>query len=146
MADSANRRRITLEVFLAAVKEDIRRELRLAGEYIDCAGMVGEEKADRAGGHLPRLAAHAMCRATALAAEVLAAGEIPPAGARSGRRMAVRWPAMEQCRARLDWALRHYRRRLWTARKLGLFRFAGTLLEIVRTTRSQLAEIERVAM
>jgi hypothetical protein len=136
-----NRQALTLREFLAAVNQDIRRELRFADECMERAGLLLWGELPFVGGQFLRCAATAMCNATALAAEVLASGGTPPAGLQRRRRLVPYWPRLQRDPAGLARAVRHYRYRWRAAQRLGLFRFAELFLEILRTKRSQLSDI-----
>jgi len=133
----ANERTLTLQEFLAAVNLDIRRELHFADECLEQAGLWRGKDPSFASAQFLRLAATAMCNATTLAAEVLAAGGTPPAGRQHGRRLVPHWPGTRRRPVRLRQAVRNYRRRWRAAQRLGLFRLAEVFLEIVWTERSQ---------
>ena len=114
---------------IQALNEDIERELRIADEHIVRALSAHSFRKDAAQRHSSSCAAAAMRRATALAAEVLHLGGVPPP-------FAPRDISSSRDRlARASDLFRRYRQRLKTANDLGLLRLEEVLREIIQDFR-----------
>ena len=114
---------------IAALNEDIERELRIADEHIARALSAEGLRAAAVRRHSTACAAAAMRHATALAAEVLHLGGVPPPFAPRD---------MSSSRDRLARAsdlFRRYRQRLKMANDLGLLRLEEVLREIIQDLR-----------
>jgi hypothetical protein len=114
---------------IETLNEDIERELRIADDHIARALSAASLRKDAARRDYSACAAAAMRRATALAAEVLHLGGIPPPCI----------PREIPCsRGRLDRAsdlFGSYRQRLRMANDLGLLRLEEVLREIIQDLR-----------
>lgn len=113
---------------IRALNEDIERELRIADEHIARAMQANGLRQDAARRRSSACAAAAMRHATALAAEVLHLGGVPPLV-----------PTDTLCSrdrlARASDLFRRYRQRLKTANDLGLLRLEEVLREIIQDFR-----------
>lgn len=114
---------------IAALNEDIERELRIAEEHMARASAATSLRKDEARRQSSACAAAAMRHATALAAEVLHLGGVPPPYTPrdlpgSGTRL-----------ARASDLIRRYRKRLRMANDLGLLRLEEVLREIIQDLR-----------
>jgi hypothetical protein len=112
-----------------ALNEDIEDELRIADEHIARAMSAAGLRKDAARRRSIVCAAAAMRHATALAAEVLHLGGVPPPHIPG----AVPRPAGRLARA--SDLFRRYRQRLRMANDLGLLRLEEVLREIIHDLR-----------
>ena len=114
---------------IQALNEDIERELRIADEHIARALSAHSFRKDAVQRYSSVCAAAAMRHATALAAEVLHLGGVPPP-------FAPRDMSSSRDRlARASELFRRYRQRLKTANDLGLLRLEEVLREIIQDFR-----------
>ena len=114
---------------IEALNEDIERELRIADEHIARAWSPHNLGKDAVRSHSCACAAAAMRRATALAAEVLQLGGVPPPCGR------LEMEASADRLARASDLFRRYRQRLKMANELGLLRLEEVLREIIQDLR-----------
>jgi hypothetical protein len=115
---------------IQALNEDIERELRIADEQIAHALSPSSLREDALQRHSSACAAAAMRHATALAAEVLHLGGVPPP-------FIPRDMSCSQDRlVRASDLFRRYRQRLKTANDLGLLRLEEVLREIIQDLRA----------
>jgi len=115
---------------IEALNEDIERELRIADEHIARALSANRLRKDAVRRYSSACAAAAMRHATALAAEVLHLGGVPPPGV----------PREMDCyrddrHAHASDLFRRYRQRLKMANDLGLLRLEEVLREINQDLR-----------
>jgi hypothetical protein len=114
---------------IEALNEDIERELRVSDEHIARALAAGGLRAEAVRRHSAECAAAAMRHATALAAEVLHLGGVPPQFAPRDL------PGSGDRLVRASGLFCRYRQRLRMANDLGLFRLEEALREIIRDLR-----------
>ena len=114
---------------IAALNEDIERELRIADEHIARALSAEGLRKSAVRRHSAACAAAAMRRATALAAEVLHLGGVPPPYIPRDIE-----PPRDRL-ARASELFRRYRQRLKMANDLGLLRLEEVLREIIQDLR-----------
>ena len=114
---------------IQALNEDIERELRIADEHIARALSAHSFRKDAVQRYSSVCAAAAMRHATALAAEVLNLGGIPPPC------IPGEVPCSRERLARASSLFRRYRQRLKTANDLGLLRLEEVLGEIIQDLR-----------
>src|ERR1035441_4446483 len=116
-------------LIIEALNEVIERELRIADRYIARAMSAASLRKDAVRRHSSECAAAAMRHATALAAEVLHLGGVPPS-------YIVRdMPCPRDRLARASDLFHHYRQRLRMANDLGLLRLEEVLREIIQDLR-----------
>ena len=115
---------------IEALNEDIERELRIADEHIARALSADSLRKDTVRSHSSACAAAAMRHATALAAEVLHLGGVPPPC--SPREMHC---YRDDRLAHASDLFRRYRQRLKMANDLGLLRLEEVLREIIQELR-----------
>ena len=115
---------------IQALNEDIERELRIADEHIARALQANSLRQEAVRRRSSACAAAAMRHATALAAEVLHLGGVPPPF--SPRDMSYSRDRL----ARASDLFRRYRQRLQTANDLGLLRLEEVLREIIQDFRA----------
>ena len=121
--------RLCGERLIEALNEDIDRELRIADEHIALGMRAAGVRQRAVQRHSSACAAAAMRRATALAAEVLQFGGVPPPSA-PGRR-----PRFGSRLVRATDRFHRYRQRLRMANRLGLLRLEEVLREIIQDLR-----------
>ena len=118
---------------IQALNEDIERELRIADEHIARAlqanSLANSLRQDAVRRRSSACAAAAMRHATALAAEVLHLGGVPPPC------IPRDMPCSRDRLARASDLFRRYRQRLKTANDLGLLRLEEVLREIIQDLR-----------
>lgn len=114
---------------IEALNEDIEQELRIADEYISRALSANSLRKDAARSHSCACAAAAMRHATALAAEVLHLGGVPPPCIPGDRQRS------RDRLARASDLFRRYRQRLRMANDRGLLRLEEVLREIIQELR-----------
>src|SRR5665647_3228759 len=114
---------------IEALNEDIEQELRIADEHIARALSANSLRMDAIQRHSSACAAAAMRHATALAAEVLHLGGVPPPCIPRDR------PRSRDRLARASDLFGRYRQRLKTAHDRGLRRLEGMLREIIQGCR-----------
>ena len=115
---------------IQALNEDIERELRIADEHIARALQADRLRHDAVRRRSSACAAAAMRHATALAAEVLHLGGVPPPC------IPREMPCSRDPLACASDLFRRYRQRLKTANDLGLLRLEEVLLEIIQDFRA----------
>jgi hypothetical protein len=114
---------------IEALNEDIARELRIADTHIARARSATSFRKDTVRRESSACAAAALRHATALAAEVLHLGGVPPSCV--PRDM----PCSRDRLARASDLFRRYRERLRMANDLGLLRLEEVLREIIQDLR-----------
>ena len=130
---------------VAALSADIVREVTAADHYLRMARSVEQLPNPSIRHQIAICASTAMSNASALAAELMALGGIPPSSSvpeRSSPR-AANSLAEHLIDARAD--LAHYRGRLALAKRLGLLRLQEVLREIVLCKRRHLAHAGVIA-
>ena len=114
---------------IEALNEDIERELRLADELIERALSAASLRMEAVRSHSCACAAAAMRHATALAAEVLHLGGVPPPC------IPRDLPCSRDRMAHASDLFRRYRQRLKMANDLGLLGLEEVLREIIQDFR-----------
>ena len=114
---------------IEALNEDIEWELRIADEHIARALSASSLRKDAVRNHSCACAAAAMRHATALAAEVLHLGGVPPPC------VPMDAPGPRDRLARASDLFRRYRQHLKTAHDFGLLRLEEVLREIIQDLR-----------
>ncbi len=127
-------RRTAMEYAIAALNSDVMREIRLADDCIRRARELAQPYR-RFQRQLARCAASAMRNATALAAEVLSMGGVPPAQVKQRSWKSPNWPTVEEYFADVQWLVKHYTKRLAMAESFGLPRLREVLQEVLASKR-----------
>ena len=136
--------RITADSLIAALNADILYEADMADDCLRRAGSAPQQYRLPIRNRADWCAAAAVRNATALAAEVLVLGGIPPdPHQRRSRRRAAE--SIEEYVVHAQSAVTHYQSRLAMAERLGLARLREVFQEIVLAKRRHLAHAGMVA-
>jgi hypothetical protein len=130
---------------LAALSADIAREAAAAADYLQLARWLKPLHSPAVRQHIAACAAAALSDATALAAELVALGGVPPALFPSPRATRTAPKPVDRYVEDARSAVAHYRNRMRMARRLGLLRLQEVFSEIMRNKRTHLGNAAALA-
>jgi hypothetical protein len=129
---------------VAALNADIVQEMRTVDHYLELARVVKRVHGPVCH-QIAVCAATALSHATALAAEVMALGGMPPDSTGTASRALPAPRTVEEYLIDARAELAHYRSRLLFVRRLGLVRLQELFRDIIRNKRRHLAHASAIA-
>ncbi|MFY9725869.1 MAG: hypothetical protein WB579_07660 [Bryobacteraceae bacterium] len=133
------------KALIAALNTDILYEIEMADDCLWRVDSASQQHRASVRHRAEHCAAAAVRNATALAAEVLVLGGVPPGAGPQRRSNRLAAESIEEYVARAQLAVRHYQRRMAMAERLGLARLREVFQEVVRGKRRHLAHASLIA-